>query len=87
MTITTVVHEIAEQMGLLALKVSEVTLTDGERIGCRDAFLLNITAHGRLTSSLIYRSDLDDINQGSVNDRMEIRIRNALAKLSQMMDI
>ncbi len=82
MDLQAVVNDIAAQMGLFDL---EVTLVDGIRLGCTDVHLLNISTRGHVTNSLVYRCDIESLQEGIVSDRFELRIRNALSRLLIML--
>lgn len=74
---------IALQKGINLTKVS---LVEGQRLGCSDTSLLNLTAKGHVVSTLIYHSDIDSLNKGCGNDRLELRIRAAVSKLHTMLE-
>ena len=77
-----IVKKIAEHRGLI---LSDVSLVDGQRIGCADASLLKIRAHGQLVCALIYKYDLDQIVSGYTGD-IENRVQSALSKLLVMVE-
>lgn len=77
------VSGVAKQIGM---NLSKVTLVDGRSLGCRDTFLLNITAKEQIVSAIIYRTDLEHLEKGFGSDRLEIRIRSALTRLQLMLE-
>lgn len=76
------VSALAAQAGL---KFTKVSLVDGLPLGCRDTFLLNISAKERLVSAIIYRTELENLENGLSCDRLELRIRSALSRLQLML--
>lgn len=76
------VSALATQIGM---KLPKVSLVDGLPLGCRDTFLLNISAKERLVSAIIYRTELENLENGLSCDRLELRVRSALSRLQLMM--
>jgi hypothetical protein len=72
------VIDLASQMGI---KLSKISLTDGKPLGCKDVSLLNITSQEHLISSLVFHSDLENLEIGVSCDRLEVRMRKALSHL------
>ena len=75
-----IVSDIAEKKGL---SLSEVLLVDGQRLGCADASLLKVKAHGHLVCALIYKYDLEQLILGYTSD-IENRVQSALSELLLM---
>jgi len=73
---------VTEQAQIKGMKISDVTLVNGQCLGCRDMHLLNIIADGVLTSALVHQSDIDDIQRGDYCGRLEITVNNALSRLN-----
>lgn len=73
---------LAAQIGM---KLPKVSLVDGLPLGCRDTFLLNISAKERVVSAIIYRTELENLENGISCDRLEIKIRSALTQLQHML--
>jgi len=71
--------ELAEQMGI---QLSQVSIIDGKRLGCRDSHLLQLHADGRIEGALIYQTELDDLQKGIRRDGFETRILAALSRLN-----
>jgi hypothetical protein len=57
------------------------TFTEGHSLGCYDASLLSICSDGKSVSEFIHKSDLDNISDGSIDDRLELKISAALVRL------
>jgi hypothetical protein len=72
------VADLADQIGI---KLSSIELVDGQSYGRPDTYLLQIFAKNRLTTALIYQSDLDDLKQGIESSRITSKISSALAKI------
>jgi len=72
---------VTEQAMRKGLKISNVSLVNGQRLGCRDMHLLNIAVDGVITSALVHQSDIDDLENGNYCGRLEIAVYNALSRL------
>jgi hypothetical protein len=72
------VSDLADQSGI---KLSSITLVDGRSYGLPDTYLLQMFKKNRLTTALIYQSELDDLEQGIQSDLLENRITSALASI------
>lgn len=72
------VADLADQMGI---KLSDIVLTDGRRLGCLDAHLLSLCSGSKLVSEFIHQSVLDSLKNESSNDLLELKIRSALERL------
>jgi hypothetical protein len=75
--------DIADQMGI---DLSKIDLVEGNKVGCLDIHLLNISTKGKLVSVLAYQADVDNLLNGKPNDRFEMKIRTALSRLKIMLD-
>jgi hypothetical protein len=75
--------DIADQMGI---NLSKITLVEGNKVGCLDIHLLNLSTKGKLVSVLAYQSDVDNLLGGKPNDRFETKIRTALSRLKIMLE-
>jgi hypothetical protein len=80
--LTEMVNDIAAQVGL---QLSKVSLVEGQRLGCTDTCLLNMSTKGHVVSALIYQTDIDNLKCGTNVDRLELRIRAALSRLQVML--
>ena len=72
------VYNLAAQMGI---KLSEVSLTDGSNLGCKDVHLLNISTEEALVSTLLFRSDIMNLETGNECSRLELKMRKTLLRL------
>jgi hypothetical protein len=75
------VSAIAVQMGV---SLTRVSIVEGVTAGCYDLFLLHLTSGTHLVHALVYQSELDDVQNGSTCDQLEVRIRIALARLRSL---
>lgn len=75
--------DLATQMGI---KLSRVSMIEGRRVGCLDMHLLNLVVDGHRVSTLVYQSELDDLQNGACCDRLETKIRAALSRLQILME-
>jgi hypothetical protein len=78
------VSDLAIQMGI---KLSKVSLVNGQPLGCRDVCLLNMSSRGYITSALIFQADLVNLEKGGGCDRLEIRVRSALSRLQLKLEL
>lgn len=76
--ISTFVVNIADQM---CVKISEMSIVDGREAGCIGVMLLHLTANGIKASVLTYQSDLDELRCSGSCDRLDNKIRAALATM------
>jgi len=72
---------VARNMGVELLKVS---LIDGQRLGCIDSYILDMTTKNKTVGTLIYKRDVDKLDNEGECARLEIRIRAALLRLQTM---
>lgn len=77
------VSDIARQMGV---KLSSISLTDGQSLGCLDTCLLNISAKGKTVGAMIFRSDIKKLADGAGHDLLEVRIRTTLSRLKVLLE-
>lgn len=70
--------DLATQMGI---KLSRVSVVDGKLLGCRDSNLLQLYSNGHMESALVYRQELEDLQNGYNRLRLESRICAALSRL------
>lgn len=70
----------AAEMGL---KLTSISVVNGQMVGCLDANLLHISSNGQIVSALMYQHELDDLQVGLPCKRLELRIRAAMAQLPQ----
>jgi len=73
--------DIAAQM---KVQLSNVTVIEGRKLDCFDAHLLKLDADGQQVSLLLYQSELDELQNNIVGDRLEQRIRSALSRLQSL---
>jgi len=83
MAIEQYVYEIANQMGI---KLSEVSVTDGDQIGYHGMNLLNICADGHVVKALVNKSEMETLHDGGFCDKLEIKILTAMSQLQKMLD-
>jgi hypothetical protein len=72
---------IAFQVGI---PLSKIVLVEGEKVGCLDIHLMNLTAYDNIISVLIYQSDIDNLQEGKNCDRLEMKIQTALSRLNSL---
>lgn len=72
---------------LIGMKLSEVSIVDGQKLGCKDYHLLNISSKGRLASVLVHQMDLVHLNDGLPTPRLELTIRRALLRIQELLNL
>jgi hypothetical protein len=70
------VNNIASEMGV---NLSKVSLIEGNSLGCHDASLLKIRCNGNDLCLLIYKKDIENLNNGKIVDRLEGKLRSTLS--------
>jgi len=71
--------DLASKMNI---KLSKVSIINGSTVGCRDLHILNVSSKGQTVSALVFNDELADLQNGTQNDRLELRIRCALEKMN-----
>lgn len=71
---------------LIGMELSGVSLVDGQKLGCKDYHLLNISSKGRLASVLVHQTDLVHLNDGLPTPRLELTIRRALQRIQGLLN-
>jgi hypothetical protein len=74
---------IARQMGM---ELSGISLVNGCSMGCKDTYLLNMFTQGYTTCSILYQTDIRDLENGFCCDRLEVTIRSALSRLKTTLE-
>jgi len=77
------VTDLAAQMDI---NLSQITLIDGETLGCHDAHLLHMYSDGFSVNALVFRVDLENTMERSICSRLEVRIRASLSRLQLMLE-
>lgn len=77
------VSDISTQMGIT---LSEVSLIDGQTLGCTDVRLLNMSTKGHIVSTLVFQADLENLSKGIECCSLEVRMRASLSRLQQLLD-
>jgi len=81
------IHEYASDLAAQAgIKLSRVAVIEGRRVGCLDVHLLHLAADRKLVSALVYQSELDELQNGSHCERLELKIRAALSRLQILLE-
>lgn len=69
---------LAEQAGV---ELTKVLLTDAVFVGCRDAYVLDMWANGRIASTIILKADIESLKNNHTCARLEVKIRSALSRI------
>ena len=77
------VTDLATRMGM---NPPDVSLVEGQFLGCIDTHLVNISTKGRIVGALVFRKDLEYLANGVGCDRLEVRIRLALSRLQMLLE-
>ncbi len=78
--IQTYAQSIAGQMGI---QLSKISVVEGREVGCLDVHLLHMHVGSQRVSALVYQSELDELLKVSSCERLEIKIRAALARFGK----
>jgi hypothetical protein len=73
--------DLARQMGI---ELSSVTLSKGQAIGYLDARILSLCAQNRLVIETVHKSELDSLYNGPGSDSLELKVRSALVRLTEV---
>lgn len=74
--------DLAAQMGI---KLSRVSVDKGHEVGCMDVYLLNLSSGRHMVSTLVYQSEMDNLQSGVAYDRLDTKIRAALSRLQLLL--
>jgi hypothetical protein len=77
------VNDIAHQMGL---KLSDIQMVEGDRIGCNDANLLHMFSDGHMVSAVIYLTEYVEVIAGLPCEPLELRVMSAMSRLKMMLE-
>ena len=77
------VSNLANKMGI---ELSQISIVDGNQLGCLDVFLLKISIKLHTVDALIYKTDIENLENGENCDRLEVRTRATLSRLQMMLD-
>jgi hypothetical protein len=81
------IHEYAVELATQSgIQLSQVSVIEGRRVGCLDVHLLHLIAHEHLVSALVYQSELEELQNSSCCDRLEVKIRTALSRLQLLLE-
>ena len=72
------VFDLAAHMGIA---LTEVSLTNGNTLGCKGVYLLDICSNDESISTLIFHSDIVSLEIGGNCIRLETKIRSVLSQL------
>jgi hypothetical protein len=75
--------DLAAQLGI---RLSRVSIIEGRKVGCLDVHLLHLCADEHLVSTLVFQSELDELQSGACCDRLETKIREALSRLQMLLE-
>lgn len=78
------VSEIASQMGI---DLTEISIKEGMPFGVQDACLLDIITGKRIVGTIVFKSDIESIENNLECARLEVRIRYALSRLRVMLGL
>lgn len=74
------VRELAAQSGVSLTKISVI---NGKTMGCLDSHLVYLYAGGLMVSTIVYQSEVENLQNGISCDGLETRIRVILGRLLQ----
>jgi hypothetical protein len=77
------VEDLALQMGI---HLSQALFVDGRKLGCLNTHLLNLDADGHRVSTLVYQTEIDELQSGLSCKPLEDNIRAALSRLKTLLE-
>jgi len=77
------VTDIAKQRGV---HLTQLSLVEGQRVGCHGVHLMNLACEDRVVSTLVFQNELDRLQEGSLGERLQLKIETALSRLQLMMN-
>jgi hypothetical protein len=77
---------IADTATHMGIKLSKQYIVEGRRVGCLGVHLLNLACDEQIVSTLVYQTELDNLQDGTYSDRLETKIRSALSQLKRMLE-
>ena len=77
------VNDIAQRM---YVELNEISLVEGNKIGCLDAHLLHMKSGTHQVSALVYLSEFDDVMKGLPCEALEIRVMSTISRLKLMLE-
>lgn len=72
------VSDIAARMGIVLPKISVI---NGRDTGSFRVYILNVGSEGKQVSALVHQSELNEIQNGTDCERLELKIRSVLERL------
>jgi hypothetical protein len=73
-------QSLAGQMGI---QLINTTVVEGREVGCLDVHLLHMFVSDQRVSALVYQSEMDELQREGSCERLDIKIRAALARLGK----
>jgi hypothetical protein len=70
----------------MGLKLSGISLVEGDKIGCSEVHLLHMTSEGHMVSAIIYYPEVDDVQKGLPCESLELRVMSAMSRLKMMLE-
>jgi len=77
------IADLASQMNI---KLSQALVVDGRKLGCLNTHLLNLDADGHRISTLVYQTEIDELQSGLSCKPLEDNIRAALSRLKTLQE-
>jgi hypothetical protein len=77
------VTDMATQAGV---RITTVSVVEGHLVGCLDTHLLHLTTDGQLVSTLIYQTEIDNLQKGLPTERLDLKIKAALSHLQMLLE-
>lgn len=77
------VSDLAMQMGVELTKVSVI---EGQEVGCLDSYLVHLFCKGQKVSLLVYKPELDNLQNDITSDRLDLKTLHALSRLKMLLE-
>jgi hypothetical protein len=81
------IQEYASKLaGQLGIPLSFISVIEGRKVGCDNTHLLHLVSDGHLISALVQQSELEELQNSSYCERLEMKIKEALSRLQTLME-
>jgi hypothetical protein len=77
---------VADTAFHMGIKLSQLSIVEGRRVGCLGAHLLNLASGDQIVSTLVFQTELDKLQDGNYSERLETKIRSALSQLKILLE-
>jgi hypothetical protein len=81
------IREYTNNLALqLGIRLSQISVVNGQDVGCLDVYLLHLSSKDKQASVLVYQSELDGLQNGDTGGQLELKVRAALSRLQMSLE-